>query len=95
MNGKKRLFGKQSFPHILCFANDSVQINKTVYECGHSTLFSQSVRTAFESVRLSYKEHRADALALGAEEGRDKLRKAAGRSKYPMNRRYPNGGTHL
>ena len=44
---------------------------------------------------LSNKEHRADALALGAEEGRDKLRKAAGRSKYPMIRRYPNGGTQL
>ena len=26
------------------------------------------------SLRLSDKEHRADALALGAEEGRDKLR---------------------
>ena len=44
---------------------------------------------------LSNKEHRADALALGAEEGRDKLRKAAGRSKYPLIRRYPNGGTRL
>ena len=44
---------------------------------------------------LSNKEHRADALALGAEEGRDKLRKAAGRSKYLMIRRYPNGGTQL
>ncbi len=43
---------------------------------------------------LSKKVHRADALALGAEEGRDKLRKAAGRSKYPVIRRYPNGGTH-
>ena len=29
--------------------------------------------------RLSYKEHMVDALALGAEEGRDKLRKATGR----------------
>ena len=27
-----------------------------------------------------------DALALGGEEGRDKLRKAAGRSKYPLIR---------
>ena len=44
---------------------------------------------------LSKKEHKADALALGAEEGRDKLRKAAGRSKYPLIRRYPNGGTRL
>ena len=31
-----------------------------------------------------------DALALGAEEGRDKLRKATGRSTYPVIRRYPN-----
>ena len=45
--------------------------------------------------RSSEEEHRADALALGAEEGRDKLRKAAGRSKYPLIRRYPNEGTHL
>ena len=41
------------------------------------------------------KERRADALALGAEEGRDKLRKAAGRSKYPLIRRSPNEGTHM
>ena len=34
---------------------------------------------------LSKKEHKADALALGAEEGRDKLRKAAVRSKYPID----------
>ena len=45
--------------------------------------------------RSSDKEHQVDALALGAEEGRDKLRKAAGRSKYPLIRRYPNGGTRL
>lgn len=41
------------------------------------------------------KEHRVDALALTAEEGRGKLRKAAGRSKRPMNRRYPNGETRI
>ena len=35
-----------------------------------------------------------DALALGGDEGRDKLRKAAGRSKYPLIRRCPNGATH-
>ena len=44
-------------------------------------------------LRSSYKGRRADALAPGAEEGRDKLRKAAGRSKYPLIRRYPNGET--
>ena len=45
--------------------------------------------------RLSCKERRVDALALRADERRDKLRKAAGRSKYPLIRRYPNGETHL
>ncbi len=35
-----------------------------------------------------------DALALGGEEGRDKLRKAAQRGKYSLMRRYPNGATH-
>ena len=34
-----------------------------------------------------------DALVHGAEEGRDKLRKATVRSKYPATRRYPNEGT--
>ena len=43
--------------------------------------------------RSSYKEHTEDALVHGAEEGRDKLRKAAVRSKYPVTRRYPNEGT--
>ena len=34
-------------------------------------------------------------MALRAEEGRDKLRKAAVRSKYPLTRRYPNGEPRL
>ena len=45
--------------------------------------------------RLSKEEHRGDALALRAEERRDKLRKAAGRSKYPGIRGCLNGETHL
>ena len=45
--------------------------------------------------RSSEKEHRADALALRAEERRDKLRKAAVRSKYSVIRRYLNGATRL
>ena len=35
-----------------------------------------------------------DALALEAEEGRDKQRYASVSSKYAMIRRFPNGGTH-
>ncbi len=34
-------------------------------------------------------------MALRAEERRDKLRKAAGRSKYPKIRGYLNGETHM
>ena len=48
-----------------------------------------------ESFWLSYKERRVDALALRADERRDKLRKASGRSKYPLIRRYLNGETRL
>ena len=54
-----------------------------------------SVRPARSARRSSYKERRVDALALRAEERRDKLRKAAGRSKYPLSRRYLNGETRL
>ena len=43
--------------------------------------------------RSSDKGLTEDALVRGAEEGRDKLRKVAGRSKYPVIRKYPNEGT--
>ena len=43
----------------------------------------------------SKKERRVDALALRAEERRDKLRKAVVRSKYPVTHGYLNGETHL
>ena len=45
--------------------------------------------------QVKQKGHRADALALRAEERRDKLRKAAGRGKYLTIRRCLNGGTHM
>ena len=35
-----------------------------------------------------------DALALEGDEGRGKLRKATGRCKRLLIRRYPNGATH-
>ena len=52
-----------------------------------------SLHTRCRDERSSEEEHRADALALGAEERRDKLRKAAERSKYPVTRRCLNGKT--
>ena len=45
--------------------------------------------------KSSHKGRRTDALAHGAEERRDKLRKAAGSGKYTMIRRYLNGETWL
>ena len=52
-------------------------------------------QTAFSSKWLSEYERRVDALALRAEERRDKLRKAAGSGKYTMIRRSLNGETHM
>ncbi len=49
----------------------------------------------YPPLRLSKEGRREDALALGADERRDKLRKAAGRGTCPLIRRYLNGGTHL
>ena len=45
--------------------------------------------------RSSYEEHRVDALAPGAEEGRSDLRKAMVSRKQAVTHGYPNGGTHL
>ena len=46
-----------------------------------------------EVIRSSYKEHKGDALALGADEGRSDLRKATGSRKQVPIRGYPNGET--
>ena len=50
---------------------------------------------ATPAIRSSEEERRVDALALRAEERRDKLRKATGRSKYPSIRGCLNGETWL
>ena len=50
-------------------------------------------KTSRKRERSSYKGLTEDALVHGAEEGRDKLRKATVRSKYPESRGYPNEGT--
>ena len=45
-------------------------------------------------IRSSEKERMVDALALDADEGRGKLRKATGRRKQSLIRRCPNVETH-
>ena len=67
-----------------CFQKGSNQQQATKPKLTHVTLYMWW---------LSEEERRVDALALRAEERRDKLRKAAGRSKYPLIRRCLNGET--
>ncbi len=56
-------------------------------------IFENEETSRREKKGSSYKGLTEDALVYGAEEGRGKLRKAAGRSKHPEIRRYPNEGT--
>ena len=65
-------------------------IRKNQKACKHVRRF---IVTLYNEERSSEEERRVDALALRAEERRDKLRKAAERSKYPLTRRYLNGET--
>ena len=55
--------------------------------------FYSKVGLRINDEKSSYKEHRVDALAPYAEEGRGKLRKATGSRKQAPIRRYLNGGT--
>ena len=47
------------------------------------------------ATRSSEIRRKGNALASGADEGRDKLRKATGSGTYASIRRCPNGGTRL
>ena len=54
----------------------------------------RDMRDRVNMLRSSYKEHRENALAPSAEEGRGQLRKAAGSCKQASIRRCPNVETH-
>ena len=54
-------------------------------------LFLKSREAAGLTIWSSEYRFMADALELPDEEGRDKLRKAGGRSTYPVIPGYPNG----
>ena len=45
--------------------------------------YCKKKRVKAKKKKRSVQGHMGDALALGGEEGRDKLRKAVGRGKYP------------
>ena len=54
---------------------------------------SQSAQRGRGEIKKVNKGARGMPVALGGEEGRDKLRKAAVRGKCPVTRGCPNGGT--
>ena len=64
-----------------------------LYETSRREKEREIEKETLREKRSSYKGLTEDALVRGAEEGRDKLRKVAGRSKYPVIRKYPNEGT--
>ena len=47
------------------------------------------------TIKESKEGRMVDALAHSGDEGRDKLRKAAVRRKWPLTRGYPNGTTQV
>ena len=65
-------------------------------EPNHLKSFEEAIqvkRSEAELVRSSKKEHREDALAPTAEEGRSDLRKAMGSRKQALIHGFPNGET--
>ena len=82
-------------PRPLSNINGKTKQFKNNQVCRATLCKTDQTRIARLFCRLSCKERREDALALRADERRDKLRKATGRSKYPLIRRYLNGETHM
>ena len=85
---KKHILCNASYKRVCCLTDRELSIDNKEITRDYATL-----RIIGE--QLSKEERRVDALALRAEERRDKLRKAAVRSKYPVTRRYLNGETRL
>ena len=82
-------------PRPLSNINGKTKQFKNNQVCRATLCKTDQTRIARLFCRLSCKERREDAMALRADERRDKLRKAAVRSKYPLTRRCLNGETRL
>ena len=76
-----------------CTNEKKVRFNKASCNYGNVEVRKNNWSQDQATKKSSYKEHRVDALAPYAEEGRGKLRKAACSRKQASIRRYPNGGT--
>ena len=75
----------------------SEKLRDNYFKCWRTThnSYFTCLPTANKKKWSSYKGRRANALASEAEEGRGKLRKAAGSGKHTSIRRYPNGAIRL
>jgi len=67
-------------------------VEKTIHEQSVRDHTTERFKQILERRRSSKKEHKANAWAIGAEEGRGKLRKAAVRCKRPNDPRMSEWG---
>ena len=70
-------------------------VEKTIHEQSVRDHTTERFKQILERHRSSKKEHKANAWAIGAEEGRGKLRKASGSRKQAPIRGCPNGETPM
>ena len=70
-------------------------ISVVAKETAKKSVFESKLSKKEIAKRSSYKGHTVDALALRAEEGRGKLRKATTSCKQALTRRSPNGKTRM
>ena len=75
------------------------EVFKVLYTSNSTGSHGFAVRSRAFALRSSLSDLNSVAsvitYVMTADEGRDKLRKASGRSKYPSIRGFPNGATHM
>ena len=86
--------------HSSLYANEGEGSNRFLLSAHRKMLFipegsGKGRRKGADCKRSSEKGRGADAPAPGAEEGRDKLRKARGSRKWAVIPGYPNGETRM
>ena len=94
-NGMRHDFGAwfARLKHDYLFKEDHDRKTAGLYASRSESRTGSAGKQRVRDDAVKQKERRVDALALRADEGRDKLRKAAGRSKYPLIRGCLNGAT--
>ena len=94
-DGKEKSFQEKKISSISTSEKQTSKKEAGMHAGKHAGRREQERCNAMQQERPSKKGRRADALALRADERRDKLRKAAGRGKCPVIRRCLNGETRM